>query len=784
MVNQFQKVRFLKYYKILFLFMKMTLHVCYNTMYEKESGKPGIDKGDVHMMKRRIIYALSVLVLVVLLCAIIPAACAESCVCAPAKDKNPVCADGCGTDLELMRKSALSDFLMYTMAAEAEPDPAAQAALYREVVKSWDHYMDIVLQSLDEALAVKDSLPGEESMGIIGGADAPTDIYLLPETNGREDTFSASGYGQALSEDAYAEELKTPEEMLLEDFLIYMLAAEEEQDPAIQQRLYDQAAQSWEKYLKLLSSENMHSPVDGARRHGKNSPHSMYEPAAEEPAAVIQEQQEEDVYLTEPLFGPTEVPVISEHIGLPNPWTQTNSYDEAAKISGIRIHLPDDADLPQNMDLLYYRAVPGTLEVDYSDGNEDLMLRASLDDEGYVLSGDYNSYTHEWEQNFDGTTVSCLGDGARANVAVFKDGEIAFAVTMACGREGAGLTSDVLEKLAAAVLSEPEMPAAAKDVDIYADPVDIYADPKPVTELNEMEKPEVEKNGEIMVLYTGNVQCGIDEGFGYAGLKALRDSLEAQGYTTILADGGDAVQGTDIGTLSRGEAIIDFMNALDYDVAIPGDHETDYGDEQFLKLVRDADFPYISSNFTIGGELALEPYVILNADGKRIAFIGVSAGADSATAIGALQSAVDSARYEGAEIVYVISHTDEGLAAADLVGATTGIDVFFDNSTGGEPLILSDKAGQDVILVSCGAKLSGIGYSRINAAGYVVENGVWSWPNSTSAAMLFGVDNDVAEMVQSAYQKLAELSSDGEPDLYHTDEGKEMLDELMITLFA
>ena len=181
-----------------------------------------------------------------------------------------------------------------------------------------------------------------------------------------------------------------------------------------------------------------------------------------------------------------------------------------------------------------------------------------------------------------------------------------------------------------------------------------------------------------------------------------------------------------------------------------------------MKLVKAADFPYISCSFTIDGELALEPYVILDADGKRIAFIGVTAGKDAETAITALQNAVDNARYNGAEIVYVVAHTDAELTAKDLVAKTTGVDVFFDNNSGAEPSILSDKAGGDVILVSCGEKLSGIGYSRINASGYVVEDGVWSWPNSTSAAMLFGVNNDVAEMVEAANQKLAELSADDE----------------------
>jgi hypothetical protein len=56
------------------------------------------------MLKRRTVYTLSVLLLVVLLCALIPAAYAEDCVCASAPERDPDCTGGCGTELELMRK--------------------------------------------------------------------------------------------------------------------------------------------------------------------------------------------------------------------------------------------------------------------------------------------------------------------------------------------------------------------------------------------------------------------------------------------------------------------------------------------------------------------------------------------------------------------------------------------------------------------------------------------------------------------------------------------------------
>ena len=81
-----------------------------------------------------------------------------------------------------------------------------------------------------------------------------------------------------------------------------------------------------------------------------------------------------------------------------------------------------------------------------------------------------------------------------------------------------------------------------------------------------------EKNGSVIILYTSDVHCAVNEGFGYTGLAAIRDSFENKGYETILVDNGDAVQGDVLGSLTEGEAVIGLMNDLRYDVAIPGNH--------------------------------------------------------------------------------------------------------------------------------------------------------------------------------------------------------------------
>ena len=84
-----------------------------------------------------------------------------------------------------------------------------------------------------------------------------------------------------------------------------------------------------------------------------------------------------------------------------------------------------------------------------------------------------------------------------------------------------------------------------------------------------------ETRPDIVILYTSDVHCGIDQGFGYAGLEQIRDGLVAQGNVVILVDDGDNIQGEPIGTMTKGEALVELMNEAGYEIAIPGNHEFD-----------------------------------------------------------------------------------------------------------------------------------------------------------------------------------------------------------------
>lgn len=315
--------------------------------------------------------------------------------------------------------------------------------------------------------------------------------------------------------------------------------------------------------------------------------------------------------------------------------------------------------------------------------------------------------------------------------------------------------------------------------------------------------PEIEKNGDVVILFTSDVHCGVDQGFGYAGLAQIRDYLVSQGNEVILVDDGDNIQGEPLGTMTRGETPIDLMNRMGYSIAIPGNHEFDYGMKQFLSLAERAEFTYISCNFTYQGESVFQPYVIREMAGKKVAFVGVTTPktltssspsyfmdetgrfvygfCQDATGEGvynAVQKAVDDARGEGADCVVVMGHlgNEEECSPwtyAEVIANTSGIDVFLDgHSHDKDQVKVKDKEGRTVIRAACGTKLEGIGWCRIKADGTITA-GLYSWNNSVAAPELLGIDNEMRKAVSEASDvlnnKLAETVATSSVELTIND---------------
>ncbi len=281
---------------------------------------------------------------------------------------------------------------------------------------------------------------------------------------------------------------------------------------------------------------------------------------------------------------------------------------------------------------------------------------------------------------------------------------------------------------------------------------------------------------DIVVLYTNDVHCGVDDNIGYAGLALYKKQMQQQTPYVTLVDAGDAIQGAPIGTLSEGGYLIDIMNYVGYDVAVPGNHEFDYGMARFLDLAGRLNCGYYACNFMdkVTGTTVFAPYKMMTYGDTKIAYVGVSTPESFTKSTPAyfqdsagnyiysfcedesgqglynqIQASVDAARNEGAGYVILVGHLGEtGVtdrwSSVNIIKNTTGIDVCIDgHSHETTPsMTVKSRDGRDVIITQTGTKLNNIGKLTIRTDGTIVSELVSEVPAMGTAREYVVQKND------------------------------------------
>jgi len=260
---------------------------------------------------------------------------------------------------------------------------------------------------------------------------------------------------------------------------------------------------------------------------------------------------------------------------------------------------------------------------------------------------------------------------------------------------------------------------------------------------------------DIVILYTNDVHCAIDETIGYAGLSYYKEEVNRKTPYVSLVDAGDHVQGGTIGSLSSGRYLIDIMNAVGYDVVTPGNHEFDYGMDQFGIFAKNLSCSYVSCNFRDlrTGKLVLNPYQIIEYGDVKVAYVGISTpdtivksvsktfqdendnylydvdgGTTGEKLVASVQEAVNNARSEGgADYVIALGHLGENddavkeWSAPFVVERTSGIDAFIDGHTHEvtKQLLQKNLEGQEIPITQSGTRLVKIGQVTIGKDGSI-----------------------------------------------------------------
>lgn len=285
-----------------------------------------------------------------------------------------------------------------------------------------------------------------------------------------------------------------------------------------------------------------------------------------------------------------------------------------------------------------------------------------------------------------------------------------------------------------------------------AEPAPTEAPAPAPTEAPAPAAPVVEKE-DVVILFTNDVHCGIEENIGYAGLAAYRNMMLKQTPNVLLVDAGDWSDGDTIGTVSKGLYLADIMNAVGYDYITLGNHEFgSLADTTARMEALDAKILVTNLEYLGTGETYLKnstKYEIVEIGGKKIALLGIVTPEtitkaepglfmdgdewvytfhhqSEAEFYGYIESVVAEVTKAGADYVIALAHMGDDPASApwtstELAANVKGIDAILDgHSHSTVPCrIVNDPNGDPVFIGSTGTKLTNIGQLTITADGLI-----------------------------------------------------------------
>ncbi|MBN8681652.1 MAG: 5'-nucleotidase C-terminal domain-containing protein [Chitinophagales bacterium] len=156
------------------------------------------------------------------------------------------------------------------------------------------------------------------------------------------------------------------------------------------------------------------------------------------------------------------------------------------------------------------------------------------------------------------------------------------------------------------------------------------------------EKPKPQ-SGTLSLLQTTDVHCQIhphDELFweggkavfrktaGYAQVATMFEQIRRKNPNTFIVDTGDMFQGSELSVKTTGKAFVPILNALGYDLYLPGNWEVVYYKKNMQTLLGALNAPKVCANMYHDagegkkGELVFPPYYTWSKLGVKIGFLG------------------------------------------------------------------------------------------------------------------------------------------------------------------
>ncbi|MCB6178492.1 bifunctional metallophosphatase/5'-nucleotidase [Rhodobacter sp. Har01] len=158
---------------------------------------------------------------------------------------------------------------------------------------------------------------------------------------------------------------------------------------------------------------------------------------------------------------------------------------------------------------------------------------------------------------------------------------------------------------------------------------------------------------------------------GFARLNAVARAERAANPNTLYLFNGDMLSPSLASGFDQGQNTVDFTNLVPFDLAVPGNHEFDFGPENFFEKMKASKYPWAAINITKDDGSAIEGLggvMVKEVGGLKVALIPVAQDTSpEVSSTGSLKflptvdtaiEAAKKARDEGADIVVGVVQTN------------------------------------------------------------------------------------------------------------------------------
>lgn len=159
---------------------------------------------------------------------------------------------------------------------------------------------------------------------------------------------------------------------------------------------------------------------------------------------------------------------------------------------------------------------------------------------------------------------------------------------------------------------------------------------------------------------------------GFALLQTLlKGEIEQAKGPTFITFGGDAISPTALSGVTKGAHMIEFLNAVGTEVAVPGNHEFDFGPAVLQQRVQTSRFPWLAANVVRKSDgkvcCGMQANLLITKGGFKVGFFGLlTEETDGYSSLGpevmikpyqqVAEQQVQALRAQGADIIVAVTH--------------------------------------------------------------------------------------------------------------------------------